>query len=512
MQTMNNVAVVVGAGAGGLCASIDLRREGMEVVLLDAAERVGGKIRQRSVCDVPVDAGPTVLTMRWVLDQIMADCGRTLDSYLILHKAETLARHVWPDGSTLDLHADRVQSADAIGALAGAREARGYMEFCTYARRIYEAVEGPFLRSQRPGPIGLVRGTSRLGLRALPIVDAHRTMWRALGGFFRDPRLLQLFGRYATYVGSSPFQAPATLNLIAHVEQEGVWLVEGGMVRLADALGRVATELGVDVRTSTRVARILVERGRAAGVELASGERIEASAVVFNGDVAALGDGRLGSEAAGAVERVPREHRSLSALTWVVAGQACGRALSRHNVFFSASTADEFADLFQHRVLPRDPTVYVCAQDRDDAGRGPAGDERFLLIVNAPSDGDARFPSATEIDECESRTFSTLQRLGLGLSTAKSSRATPGTFEQLFPATGGALYGRVTHGMMASLARPEARTRLRGLYLAGGSVHPGAGVPTAMLSGRLAAQAIAEDRRSTPRSRRAAMAGSTSTR
>jgi 1-hydroxycarotenoid 3,4-desaturase len=302
-------------------------------------------------------------------------------------------------------------------------------------------------------------------------------------------------------VGSSPFQAPATLNLIAHVEQEGVWLVEGGMLRLADALVRLAEGLGVTVRTGAPVARVVVERGRASGVELASGERIDADAVVLNADVAALGDGRFGAEAAGAVKRVARAERSLSALTFSVVGRPVGMAPARHNVFFSSSSEDEFGDLFDRGTLPRDPTVYVCAQDRGDDGRearGPGGgDERFFLIVNAPPQGDALRPTDTEIDACETRTFSSLRRMGLSFADPTVVRATPATFERMFPATGGALYGRTTHGLTASLGRPEARTRLPGLYLAGGSVHPGAGVPMALLSGRLAARALAADRPST---------------
>jgi 1-hydroxycarotenoid 3,4-desaturase len=508
----NGRVVIVGAGVGGLAAAIDLSRQGRPVVVLEAQPRAGGKLHQREVGGLRVDAGPTVLTMRWAFDELFADAGRSLADYVTLARAETLARHVWPDGSSLDLYADRARSAEAVGALAGPAEARGYLAFSAHARRIYETVEGPFLRSQRLGARSVLRASAALGLGALPAIDAHRTAWRALGSFFHDPRLVQLFGRYATYVGSSPFLAPATLNLIAHVEQEGVWLVEGGMIRIAAALERLATELGAEVRTGAPVASIEAPRGRVEGVVLASGERVEASCVVMNGDVAALADGRLGPDAARAAARVGRRDRSLSAVTFAIAGRPAGRPLVRHNVFFSSSSPDEFGDLFDRRVLPREATVYVCAEDRDDAGRGPGGVERLFLIVNAPADGDALGPTETEIDACEARTFSFLTRLGLDLSDRTTVRASPRSFERLFPATGGALYGRATHGITASLTRPGARTRLPGLYLAGGSAHPGAGVPMALLSGRLAAQAIAEDLRSTPRPRAAATAGSTSTR
>jgi hypothetical protein len=143
-------------------------------------------------------------------------------------------------------------------------------------------------------------------------------MWRALGDYFRDPRLRQLFGRYATYCGSSPFQAPATLMLVAHVEQEGVWLVEGGMHRLAVALEGLAERRGATFRYGAEAAEILVAGGKVAGVRLASGERLDADAVVLNADVAAVAAGRFGPAAAGAVPKVPRSSRSLSAVTWAL--------------------------------------------------------------------------------------------------------------------------------------------------------------------------------------------------
>ena len=245
--------VVVGAGAGGLACAVDLARRGVRVTLLERDAQVGGKIRQEVVAGRGIDAGPTVLTMRWVFEGLFADAGTSLDEQVTLRPLTVLARHAWADGSRLDLFAEAARSTEAIAAFAGAAEARGFVAFCRHAEAIYRAVAGPFIRSPRPSLPGLLGSLGLRGLKDIVTVDWHRSMWKALGDFFKDPRLRQLFGRYATYYGSDPFTAPATLNLIAHVEQCGVWAVEGGMFALAEALSRVALGLGVEIRCGAEV-------------------------------------------------------------------------------------------------------------------------------------------------------------------------------------------------------------------------------------------------------------------
>jgi len=268
------------------------------------------------------------------------------------------------------------------------------------------------------------------------------------------------------------------------------------MHRLAAVLAGLAEQRGASIRYGAAVAEILVRDGRAGGVRLASGETITTDAVVFNGDAAALAEGLLGGAAQSAGPQAEPGNRSLSALTWNLLVPASDFALLRHNVFFSDDYAAEFRALFGRGQLPADPTVYVCAQDRSDVDSPPpVGAERLLCLVNAPATGDLASVDEGAVERCQHNAFARLAHSGLRLDPSGpcAMRTTPANFGQRFPATGGALYGRASHGWMASFARPGARSKLDGLYLAGGSTHPGPGVPMAALSGRQAAASVIDD-------------------
>ncbi|AWB24668.1 phytoene desaturase [Methylobacterium currus] len=487
--------VVIGAGIGGLVATLKLAAAGQPVTLVEKAGAPGGKMRRVAAGPLAVEAGPTVFTMRWVFEEIFSECGADLASRVALTPAAVLARHAWSGTERLDLFADPARSEAAIADFAGPREAEGFRRFRTRAAEIYRALEGPFIRGQRPSPVDLAVRAGPWGLGGLMRIQPFTTLWTALCEHFRDPRLRQLFGRYATYCGSSPFSAPATLMLVAHVEMEGVWTVAGGLSRLAAAVAELAAEHGAVLRYGVAATDIVVAGGRVTAVTLDTGERLPATRVVANADAAALADGLFGKEPARAVDPVPAGERSLSAVTFAVAGLPKGFDLVRHNVFFSPDSAAEFADLTRAGRLPRDPTVYVCAQDRHDDGVPAQSPEALLCLVNAPARG-AAFPSE-EIARCHDTMIRRLSACGLTISETARNVTTPAEFEALFPATGGALYGRASHGWMASFRRPGARTRLPGLYLAGGSVHPGPGVPMAAQSGRLAAASVLRDLGST---------------
>jgi 1-hydroxycarotenoid 3,4-desaturase len=505
-SVQNKPIVIVGAGIGGLSAACLLAARGEDVVIIERQAAPGGKMRHIPIDGALIDGGPTVFTMRYIFDAIFAEAGTSLEAELGLKPLSVLARHSWGHGAELDLFADLKQSADAIAQFAGPSEGKNFLSFQAESRRVFNALKKPFIESQRPNPLSLATSSGLGGMLELMRINPFETLWSAVSRHFKDPRLRQLYGRYATYCGSSPFEAVATLMLIAHVEQDGVWSVDGGMHAVARAFERVFLKLGGTIRYGVSASEIEIKQGRVSALITSDGERTECSDMIINADVNAVASGLFGSSVQHAVNAVPVKARSLSAITWATHLKTHGFPLEHHNVFFSHDYKKEFGELASG--YPSDPTVYICAQDRPDH---TGGNERLLILVNSPANGD-HSPQSHEKIELAMRLK--LAQCGLSIEWHDTRVVTtpPSGFAGLFPATGGAIYGRASHGWLASFQRAAAKTKILGLYLAGGSAHPGPGVPMAAMSGRLAADALMAQRASTRKFHRGATIGGTSTR
>lgn len=489
MQEPKHV-IVIGAGVGGLATAMRLAASGARVTVFEAHPTSGGKMRTLPTRVGPADAGPTVFTMKWVFEDLFTACGEALADHVTLTQAETIARHFWPDGTMLDLNHDVAISTKNIQQAFGDRAAREFGTFCKRAQTLFDAFDAPMMRSATPSTLGMT-GTVLRQPHLIGAMAPHKTLAQLLQAGFSDPKLRQLFGRYATYVGGSPYESPALLSLIWHAERSGVWAVKGGLHQLACAMEQIATAKGAVFHFGSIVTGITPEDGGMAVV--VDGQTHRGDCVVFNGDPRAISQGLMGAKARSAVADTAANPRSLSACVYAFAAEPSRSDLSHHNVFFGDDPCTEF-DPIKAGKFPFDPTLYVCAQDRGGGCR-PNGPERFEIIMNAPPSAKAHQRQPERIAQCQTLILDQLARMGLTFSPAPTPAALtlPEDFDRLFPASQGSLYGRSPHGMTAAMKRPTARTRIKGLYLAGGGAHPGAGVPMATLSGLHAAEAIRTD-------------------
>jgi len=479
-------AIVIGAGIGGLSAAIELGARGLRVRVLEAADALGGKAGTATIDGIELDTGPSLLTMPDVFDAILRRAGTTLKDELDLRAHDPWFQYLWPDGARLDVKqglADTLASVRATFGTQAENELRTYLD---HARSIWEAAAPTFVYGEAPS-LGRVL---RLGPRALPLlarIEPLRSLQASIHARVREPHLRMLLERYATYNGSDPRRAPATLGCIAHVELSlGAWGIEGGVQALVRALARAAERVGVELCTGARVARILIEQGRACGVELASGERIRARAVIANADPAHVFGELISKLSSGPPEP------SMSGWTAILRARRTPRA--PHTVLFPRNYDEEFRDVFDRGRPPSEPTVYLCAQERAHGRSGWAEHEPVFVMVNAPPEPiDGASPDAWWTD-LASRVQTRLRQAELtSEDDALVWQRTPRELAARFPGSRGAIYGASSSSRAAAFLRPANEVRaIPGLFLGSGGAHPGGGMPLAAISGRLAANAAAK--------------------
>ena len=488
--------VVIGAGLGGLAAAVELAAAGRRVLVLEAGPRVGGKAGVQHHDGVSFDTGPSVLTMPDVLGRLLGRAGMALGTDIVLRQPEPAFRYRWPDGATVDLHHDLGASLDSVGAALGA-DARAELErFLDYSRTIWDAAAPRFVHGPAP-TLGRVLSMGLGAIASLRHIDPFRSMDAGIGRAVRSPRLLDILRRYATYNGSDPRRAPATLNCIAHVELAlGGYGIEGGMHRVPEALAEAARRLGAQLRFDTPVRGVQLSGGRVVGVRTDSGD-VPAAVVVTNADAAHLTGALLPP---GARHGIPTDGTP-SMSGWNTVYRAArpdgGPPRPAHEVLFPPDDTAEFEDIFDRDRPPADPTVYLCAQEPCHGRAGWAGHEPVFAMANAPAE-----PATGERDPAiwDGLARAVRGRLDAAGLLAPDDQAvwtrTPTDLARTFPGSRGAIYGLASNDMMAAFRRPRnAAPAVPGLFLASGSAHPGGGMPMAMLSGVAAAtEAVGTDR------------------
>jgi phytoene desaturase len=477
-------AIVIGGGVGGLAVAIRLRAQGHQVIVLERNEVVGGKLAVRERDGYRFDTGPSLVTLPHVFDDCFATVGARLADEVELRRLDPQCRYHWPDGSSLDVHDvadDTAAAMDAFSPGAGA----AWRSFDEHGRVIWDVSERTFFAGPMSGGLDLVRRMR--SPRDLIDIDPMTTLAKRGAKYFSDPRLQQWVGRYATYSGSSPYGAPATLACIPHIEARyGAWYPTGGLSALRDAFVRVAERCGVEIRTSTEVVSLQCAGERISGVTLTNGTTLQADLVVANVDAEYLYRDLVPDS--GALRKVRRAQRSTSGLVVLVGARGQTPDLAHHNIWFSSDYTREFAQLGANKPAA-EPTIYACVSSVSDPTQAPAGNENWFLLVNTPA-----APERVGADYGEV-VLDTLAARGHDLRARAEfiEVITPGDIESRYRSPGGAIYGSSSDGKRAAFVRPANRGPRRGLYLVGGSSHPGGGLPLVTISARIVADMIRKD-------------------
>jgi phytoene desaturase len=467
--------VVVGAGVAGLACAIRLAEAGHQVTVFEQADRVGGKLGSLTRQGFRFDTGPSLLT----LPEVFAGTDGLIPGLADhLVRLDPVVRHVFPDGVVLDSTSDSAAMAEHVRSALGERAARDWQRIWARAGRIWEASWRHVLRNPRPAPL-----LQAWRLRDLAAIRPGTTLRGATRGL--DPRLRMLFDRYATYTGSDPRHAPAALLAIPYAElTHGGWYVRGGLSRLADLLHARAAALGATVHTGVRVSAIVPGPGRVRGVRLADGTRVEADAVVAAADALSVYGDLLPTPR----RARPLDARGLAGFVLLLAVRGTTPGLAHHTVWFPPDYDAEFDAAFAGRAV-EDPAVYVSVAD--DASVRPDGHEAWFVLVNAPPHGPLDWRAPGLADAYADRVLAVLADRGLDVRDRIIFREvlTPADLAQRTGTPGGAIYGTPSHGVRG-LLRPPNRGPIAGLYLAGGSVHPGGGLPLVALSAEIVARRI----------------------
>ncbi len=488
----NKNVIVIGAGLGGLSAAIRLAAQGARVSVLERNATPGGKVNLHCAAGYTFDTGASLLTMRHVVEELFESIGRRIEDYLEIVPLEPICRYTWPDGATLDTYTDLEKTEREIHKLAP-EDVAGFRKFLNNARRKYEVANRTFLAHSLNDLPKLLRPRYA---RDLAVISSWRNLDAHVHQYFRSPRLQQLFNRYATYNGSSPYAAPATFALIPYVEFGlGAWYVRGGMYNLPRALARLCEELGVEIRTGAEVEKILIERKRACGVTLKDGAVTRCDAVIANSDAVETYR-TLVDESARRIytnKKLARIEPSCSGFVMLLGLTRRYDQLAHHNIFFSSNYPAEFRAIFDDLRPADDPTIYVCASSRTDASQAPAGHENLFVLVNAPSTSE-RTCWAKEANNYRYLIIGKLEAYGLENLRASidyEKIITPDDFEKTYRANRGSIYGVSSNKLTSAFLRPPNKARdIAGLYFAGGATHPGGGIPLVLLSGKMAADLV----------------------
>lgn len=477
-------AIIIGAGIAGIASSIRLALKGYQVELFEAGPIAGGKLSEMKMNDFRFDMGPSLFTMPHYVDELFTLAGKNPSDYFQYNKLDIVCNYFYEDGTRISAYADREKFVQEI-ATKTKDSAESVHKFLEKSKNIYEITNSVFLQSSLHKLRSYLNWQTFKSFLRFPQIDAFRSMNRAIESYFKDYKTIRFFNRYATYNGSNPYKAPATLNVIPHFEQHfGAYFPVGGMYAISSSLEKLARELGVKFNFNSYVDEIIVDNGHAKGV-IVNGLSHEADLVISNMDIWYTYQNLLKDFTV--PKRIQKQERSSSALIFYWGLNRSFPELEMHNIFFTENYREEFKKIWDEQSIYNDPTIYVNISSKGKADDAPEGAENWFTMINVPSNTGQNWDVL--IAEARKNILEKLSR-NLGLDVRKYINCEeildPRTIDSKTFSYQGSLYGSSSNSQFSAFLRhANFSSQIKDLYFVGGSVHPGGGIPLALLSAKI---------------------------
>lgn len=486
---MNQTVAVIGGGLGGLSSAIYLASSGFKVKIFEKNDKLGGKLSYIYQNGYYFDIGPTLLTMPFVLEHLFNSTGEKLYDFIEINIIEPACRNFFSDGIVIDTSSNLSRMKSELSKIyptAG----EDFERYLNYSKKLYENTADIFLFEPFQELKYLFKKRT-LPLQRVFFLDAFRTIDEANQSFFKDERVVQLFNRFATYNGSSPYLAPATLNVIPYVEYGlGAYYINGGMFKLVEALENLAKKLDIEINLNCQVEKILTENKIAKGITH-SGINEYFDFIVCNTDVVHTFNNLVDGFEKEKI-KLNKLEPSLSGMLFLWGVSAKTEILMHHNVFFSEDYFNEFLQIFNDKKAPDDPTIYVSISSKSNQEHSPPNSENWYVLLNMPY-LDSGQDWELEKKKMRYAIFNKLKKFGIDIQSKIEFEQvlTPKDFFELYRSNRGSIYGISSNSRLTAFKRPANRSRkIKNLFFATGSAHPGGGIPLAILSGRHCADLI----------------------
>lgn len=478
-------AVVIGSGIAGIASSIRLSAKGYAVEVFEANEYAGGKLSSIEGNGYRFDAGPSLFTMPNLVEELFELAGEKPSNYFEYERLSHICNYFWDDATTLTAHAEPQKFGQEVQEKLGVSSEK-ITHFLTKSGHNYEILDKLFLQKSLHKISTWLGADALKGYLNIPKLGLFNTMHQANEKYFKHPKLVQLFDRYATYNGSNPYQTPATLNVIPHLEYNlGAYFPKKGMVSITDSLVALAQRMGVVFHFGQKVGQIIVENKQAKGIELTNGTKVMANIVVSNMDITATYRKLLPTQQH--PQKLMNQQKSTSGIVFYWGIKKQFAQLGLHNIFFANTYKNEFEAMFERKTIDSDPTVYVNISSKNKPSDAPVDCENWFVLINAPAnDGQDWDKTVAETKQNVLKKLS--HNLGENVEDLIDYEyiLDPRSIESRTSSVQGALYGNSSNNKFAAFLRHANFSKnIENLYFVGGSVHPGGGIPLALSSAKI---------------------------